>query len=61
MVLIALTTPLLWPSPGERCVRLWTIDPGYVDAVGLVAFWREALLACAVLEGTTRGTGITHS
>lgn len=36
-------------------MRLWTIDPGYLDAAGLVALWREALLARAVLEGATRG------
>ena len=36
-------------------MRLWTIDPGYLDAVGLVALWREALLARAVLAGATRG------
>jgi hypothetical protein len=36
-------------------VRLWTIDPRYLDAVGLVALWREALLARAVLDGATRG------
>jgi hypothetical protein len=36
-------------------VRLWTISPRYLDAAGLVAVWREALLARAVLEGSTRG------
>jgi Pyrimidine dimer DNA glycosylase len=36
-------------------VRLWTLHPSYLDPVGLVALWREALLARAVLRGTTRG------
>jgi hypothetical protein len=36
-------------------VRLWTIHPRYLDARGLVALWREALLAQAVLNGRTRG------
>jgi len=36
-------------------MRLWTIHPRYLDAKGLVALWREALLAKAVLRGETRG------
>ncbi|HOZ72960.1 MAG TPA: pyrimidine dimer DNA glycosylase/endonuclease V [Spirochaetales bacterium] len=36
-------------------MRLWTLDPRYLDAKGLVAAWREALLAQAVLEGRTVG------
>lgn len=36
-------------------MRLWTIHPRYLDARGLVALWREALLARAVLRGETRG------
>jgi Pyrimidine dimer DNA glycosylase len=36
-------------------MRLWTIHPRYLDAQGLVALWREALLARAVLRGETRG------
>jgi hypothetical protein len=36
-------------------VRLWTLHPRYLDAQGLVALWREALLAKAVLRGKTRG------
>lgn len=31
------------------------MHPRYLDAVGLVALWREALLARAVLQGATRG------
>lgn len=36
-------------------MRLWTIHPKYLDTQGLVALWREALLARAVLRGQTRG------
>ena len=36
-------------------MRLWTIHPRYLDSLGLVALWREALLAQAVLRGQTRG------
>jgi hypothetical protein len=36
-------------------MRLWTLHPRYLDARGLVALWREALLAQAVLSGQTRG------
>jgi len=36
-------------------MRLWTIHPRYLDAKGLVAAWREALLAQKVLQGSTRG------
>jgi len=38
-----------------RIMRLWSIHPKYLDARGLVALWREALLAQAVLRGRTRG------
>ena len=36
-------------------MRLWTVHPKYLDAKGLVALWREALLAQAVLKGETVG------
>lgn len=36
-------------------MRLWTVHPKYLDPVGLVAVWREALLARAVLRGETQG------
>lgn len=36
-------------------MRLWTLHPKYLDAKGLVALWREALLAQKVLRGQTRG------
>ena len=36
-------------------MRIWTLHPKYLDAKGLVALWREALLARQVLRGETRG------
>jgi hypothetical protein len=36
-------------------VRLWSLHPRHLDARGLVALWREGLLARAVLRGETRG------
>ncbi|MBN8728241.1 MAG: DNA lyase [Xanthomonadales bacterium] len=36
-------------------MRLWSLHPRYLDARGLVALWREGLLARAVLRGQTRG------
>jgi len=35
-------------------MRLWTVHPQYLDPKGLVAVWREALLAQKVLSGGTR-------
>jgi Pyrimidine dimer DNA glycosylase len=35
-------------------VRLWTLHPKYLDTKGLVALWREALLAQAILRGQTK-------
>jgi hypothetical protein len=34
---------------------LWRIHPSYLDRIGLVALWREGLLARAVLRRATRG------
>jgi len=36
-------------------MRLWSLHPKYLDAKGLVALWRETLLAKNVLEGKTKG------
>ena len=36
-------------------MRLWTLHPRYLDTQGLVAAWREALLAQKVLAGDTKG------
>src|SRR6476661_7694579 len=36
-------------------MRLWSLHPSLLDARGLVALWREALLAQHVLRGKTRG------
>src|SRR6185436_1522217 len=39
----------------DLSMRLWTVHPRYLDAKGLVAAWREALLAQKILAGGTRG------
>ena len=36
-------------------MRLWSLHPKYLDSRGLVALWREGLLAQAVVNGETRG------
>ena len=36
-------------------MRLWTLHPRYLDPKGLVAAWREALLAQKVISGATKG------
>lgn len=36
-------------------MRIWTLHPKYLDTKGIVALWREALLARAVLHGETVG------
>lgn len=36
-------------------MRLWSLHPRYLDTQGIVALWRETLLAQAVLRGETRG------
>lgn len=36
-------------------MRIWSIHPKYLDSKGLVAAWREGLLAKKVLEGNTTG------
>jgi len=36
-------------------MRLWSISPKYLDRQGLLAVWREGLLAKHVLEGKTKG------
>ncbi len=36
-------------------MRIWSIHPSYLDAKGLVALWRETLLAKHVLLGKTKG------
>ena len=36
-------------------MRLWSLHPRHLDGKGLVALWREGLLARAVLRGRTRG------
>ncbi len=36
-------------------MRIWSIHPKYLDSKGIVALWREALLAKKVLQGKTKG------
>ena len=36
-------------------MRLWSLHPRYLDSAGLVALWREGLLARKVLRGATKG------
>ena len=36
-------------------MRLWSFNPKYLDSIGLVALWRESLLAKKVLQGKTKG------
>ena len=36
-------------------MRIWSVHPRFLDGKGLVACWRETLLAQAVLAGRTRG------
>lgn len=36
-------------------MRLWSLHPSYLDTKGLVALWREGLLAQKVLQGQTKG------
>jgi len=36
-------------------MRIWSVHPKYLDTKGLVALWRETLLARNVLEGKTKG------
>lgn len=36
-------------------MRLWSLHPRYLDRQGLLALWREGLLAQKVLSGQTRG------
>jgi len=36
-------------------MRIWTLHPKYLDPRGLVALWRETLLAQKVLQGDTKG------
>jgi hypothetical protein len=36
-------------------MRLWSLHPQHLDRIGLVALWREGLLAQKVLQGQTKG------
>lgn len=36
-------------------MRIWSLHPQFLDSKGLVALWRETLLAQKVLQGKTKG------
>jgi hypothetical protein len=36
-------------------MRIWSLHPKYLDRQGLLACWRESLLAQKVLQGNTKG------
>ena len=36
-------------------MRIWSLHPKYLDTKGLVALWRETLLAKQVLQNKTKG------
>ncbi|KAB1655322.1 DNA lyase [Pseudoclavibacter chungangensis] len=36
-------------------MRIWSLHPAYLDRQGLIAMWRESLLAVKVLRGGTKG------
>ena len=36
-------------------MRLWSLHPKFLDRIGLIALWRETLLAKKVLLGETKG------
>jgi hypothetical protein len=36
-------------------MRLWALHPKYLDRLGLLALWREGLLAQAVIKGNIKG------
>jgi len=36
-------------------MRIWSLHPKYLDRQGLLACWRETLLAQKILEGKTEG------
>jgi hypothetical protein len=36
-------------------MRIWSVHPSYLDSKGLLAVWRETLLARKVLMGLTKG------
>ena len=53
--MLSVTRGILRALSHAVSMRLWSLHPRYLDARGLVALWREALLARAVLHDTTRG------
>jgi hypothetical protein len=45
---------MIYYNKGDK-MRLWSLHPSYLDDKGLVALWRESLLALKVLKGETKG------
>src|SRR3982751_6266002 len=43
------------PHLRRHLMRLWSLHPSLLDSAGLVALWRETLLAQKVLQGKTKG------
>lgn len=44
-----------WRFAYTEIMRLWSLHPSLLDSKGLVACWRETLLAQKVLDGATSG------
>jgi hypothetical protein len=44
-----------YPFRYNAFVRLWTLHPRYLDTKGLLALWREGLLAQSVILEQTAG------
>lgn len=47
--------PLVMLTLYTEPMRIWSVHPSQLDAKGLVACWRETLLAQKVLQGLTKG------
>lgn len=45
----------MWKFHYYKSMRIWSLHPRYLDSKGLVALWRETLLAQHVLQGQTKG------
>jgi len=49
------TFRIIYGEEDKGAMRIWSLHPKYLDVQGLVALWREGLLAQAVLSGNTKG------
>lgn len=50
-----LANPAALSDCGRTPMRLWSIHPKFLDSKGLVALWREGLLAQKILAGKAKG------